>query len=288
VASGADAEARNGGEQHAVGHGFTEGPVVLPGGSVLFTSMKGAIHSLSEGAVRAVAETGNGPTGLALGSDGQVYVAACAGLWGAPAEAPAGIHKLHDDHTHALVTDGLTAPNDLAFGPDGRLYITDPIDEAGLSEPVPGRLFAYDLEQERLELLHEGGHFTNGLAFDPAGKSLYVSETFDGRIVRYPWSSNGLGEPVVHCETVDGTPDGMALDVDGNIWQAVNGSDSIQVFDPSGKLVRRLPTGEGSYPSNCCFGGPDRSTLFVTTAKSGGIASFDVGVQGLALFPFRD
>ncbi len=276
------------GEQHASDLGYTEGPVSLDDGTVLFTSTKGAIHSLSEGSVNLVAEPGNGPTGLALGPGGKVYIAACSGLWGAPDEAAAGIYLLPDDHTHASATDGLTAPNDLAFGPDGRLYITDPIDEAGLSEPVPGRLFAYDLQDERLELLHEGGFFTNGLAFDPAGESLYVAETFAARIVRYPWSTDGLGEPTVHCETAGGSPDGMALDVDGNIWQSVNGSDSIQVFDANGKPIDRLPTGEGSYPSNCCFGGPDRSTLYVTTAGTGGIASFDVGVKGLALLPFRD
>ena len=275
------------GEQHASDLGYTEGPVAIADGSVLFTSIKGAIHSLTEGLVTLVAETGNGPTGLVLGADGKVYIAACSGLWDAPEAAPAGIHLLHGDHTHALATDELTAPNDLAFGPDGRLYITDPVDEAGLHEAVPGRLFAWDPEDDRLESLHEGGHFPNGLAFDPAGESLYVAETLARRIVRYPWSANGLGKPTVHCETAGGGPDGMALDVDGNIWQSVNGSDSIQVFDPSGKLIDRLPTGEGSYPSNCCFGGPDNSTLYVTTAGTGGIAGFDVGIQGLPLFPFR-
>ncbi len=288
MSAGGGKEGRPPGEQHAVDLGYTEGPVAMPDGRVLFTSMKGGIHSLLDRSVEPHAETGGGPTGLALGADAEVYVAACSGLWGAPDDAPAGIHRLHDDHAHAVVSEGLEAPNDLAFGPDGRLYVTDPIHEAGLSEPVPGRLFAYDLDGERLELLHEGGLFPNGLAFDVAGESLYVAETFAGRIVRYPWSPEGLGEPTVVCETLDGAPDGMALDADGNIWQAVNGSDSIQVFEPSGRLIERLPTGEGSYPSNCCFGGADNSTLYVTTAGTGGIASFDVGVRGLALFPYRD
>jgi sugar lactone lactonase YvrE len=45
--------------------------------------------------------------------------------------------------------------------------------------------------------------------------------------------------------------------------------------------------GKGSYPSNVCFGGPDGSTLYVTTAGHGGLASVDAGVRGLPLHPFR-
>ncbi|MCH7511469.1 MAG: SMP-30/gluconolactonase/LRE family protein [Chloroflexi bacterium] len=59
------------------------------------------------------------------------------------------------------------------------------------------------------------------------------------------------------------------------------------MFDADGRCVERLPCGESSLPTNCCFGGDDGRTLFVTDAGGGRVLAFELGVAGLPLFPFR-
>jgi gluconolactonase len=270
----------------AEGLGFTEGPAWLGDGRVLFTSVAGSLYEASGGeVVRKVLDTGNGPTGLALGPDGAVYVASASGIWGAPGDRPGGIHRYAEGRLERVLEDEVSAPNDLCFGPDGLLYFTDPQNhERGLSEPVPGDVFRYDLESGRLERLHHGGLFPNGLGFDPSGELLYVAQSFAKRIVSYRVGPGGLFDETVLCE-LEAIPDSLAIDADGNVWQCVNATDAVLVFDPRGKLVDRLDCGEGSYPSNCCFGGADLTTLYVTNAGQGGLLEFDLGVKGLPLYP---
>jgi gluconolactonase len=135
--------------------------------------------------------------------------------------------------------------------------------------------------------LDGSGLFPNGLAFDVSGERLFVSESYARRIVSYRFDHGTLSDKRVIVDGIDGTPDGMALDADGNIWQCVNPADAIEVFSPHGQLLERVTTGEGSYPSNCCFAGPNMTTLYVTLAGTGGLAAFDVGTPGLPLYPFR-
>ena len=272
----------------AEGLGFTEGPAALPDGSILFTSISGQLYAVRDDSVDVVVSTGFGPTGLAADVEGVVYVAGCSGLFGAPAEVPGGVHRFVGGALEPLLSENLEAPNDVCFGPDGRLWFTDPGGDARalFEAPIPGRVCAYDLSRGRLDVLDDTGCFPNGIAFDPTGELLYVSESFTKRIVRYRVREGRLEDKTVLAE-LDGTPDGMALDADGNIWQCVNPLDAIFVIDPNGAVVERFPTGEGSYPSNCCFAGEGGSALYVTTAGKGGIAAFEPGARGLPLYPFR-
>jgi gluconolactonase len=61
----------------------------------------------------------------------------------------------------------------------------------------------------------------------------------------------------------------------------------VQVFDRDGRCLERLDCGEGSMPTNCCFGGPEGRTLFVTDSRGERVLAFEREVAGLPLFPFR-
>lgn len=65
-----------------------------------------------------------------------------------------------------------------------------------------------------------------------------------------------------------GTPDGGALDKQGNIWIALWGASKVVCYSPAGEQLHEiaLPV---SQPSSCCFGGPDNNMLFITSAKEG-------------------
>ena len=63
----------------------------------------------------------------------------------------------------------------------------------------------------------------------------------------------------------EGTPDGLRVDVDGNLWagwgMGDEGRDGVSVFDPSGKPIGRIDLPERC--ANLCFGGRYRNRLFM-------------------------
>jgi gluconolactonase len=273
----------------ASGLGFVEGPVVRPGGDVVVASItEGALFQISpDGTMRARIETGGGPNGLALDAEDVLYVAQNGGIWGGKSGCPAGIQRVVGDLVEPLVTEGLEAPNDLCFGPDGRLYFTDPRGESAPPDPStakPGRLFSCERDGTDLRLVLEGPRFINGLAFTPEDDALYVVETsLPHRVLRAPWSSAGLGELVEVYRLEAGFPDGTAVDTDGNLWVAATFDDSIHVVSPDGRLSRKLSCGEGALPTNCCFGGSNRSTLYVAASGAGAVLHSQVDARGVAL-----
>jgi gluconolactonase len=106
----------------AEGLGFTEGPVWLDDHRIALTSIShGCVYIVdpSGGATERI-ETGGGPNGLARGAHGTLYVAQNGGVFGASGPAQPGVQVITDGRVEYLVA-GMGAPNDLMFGPDGRL-----------------------------------------------------------------------------------------------------------------------------------------------------------------------
>ena len=64
-------------------------------------------------------------------------------------------------------------------------------------------------------------------------------------------------------------------------------AQEVQVFDTHGERIEQLSCGDNSMPTNCCFGGAERKTLFVTDARNERVLSFVRDIRGLPLFPFR-
>jgi sugar lactone lactonase YvrE len=69
-------------------------------------------------------------------------------------------------------------------------------------------------------IVADGLGYTNEIAFDPSGQWLYVNETFTRRLSRFALRQDGnLSKKQVVTEFGAGTyPDGMAFDVEGNVW----------------------------------------------------------------------
>ena len=270
--------------------GFVEGPVWTSDGRLLVTSVShGKIYEVRSGDPRVVAETGGGPNGMAEGVDGALYVAQNGGFEGAeerPAKpASPGIQLIAEDAVRHLA-EGLDAPNDCCFGPDGRLYFTDPGLWAAPDKVRPGRVYALPPDGTP-ELLVEGPSFPNGIAFGPDPSQLYVTETYGRRVLVYPLRDGSLGEAREFCRIAPGMPDGCCFDEEGRLYVAATAGEEVQVFDSDGRCVERLPCGENSLPTNCCFGGADGHTLFVTDSRGERVLAFELDVAGLPLFPFR-
>ena len=78
------------------------------------------------------------------------------------------------------------------------------------------------------------------------------------------------------------SPDGMAVDTDGNVFQALPGINSLALISADGDLVELYYSAKWS-PSNVTFGGPDMKTVFVTSESDGSIYKFQHSVAGVDL-----
>ena len=266
---------------HVVADGlaFPEGPLLLPDGRVVFTEIDGGRLSYWTPAdgVRHLATSGGGPNGAALAADGCIYVTQNGGF-GDERVTP-GLQCIATDGTVSMLAteiDGvrLDAPNDLAFGPDGRLWFTDPRGDAAGENLLPGRLFVYDVNTGDGEVVVElEAVYPNGIGFADDGTLLWT-ESFSRRVMAL--SASG---PQVVVELPDRHfPDGFCVGTDGRLYVASTYGHCVNVV-ADGAVVDTLMCGDG-MPTNCCFVG---TTLIVTESRRGTLWSFDLGVTGLPL-----
>ena len=258
----------------ADGLGFTEGPVWLPDDRVALTSIShGCVYIVDprDGALERI-DTGGGPNGLACSADGTLYVAQNGGVWGASGTAEPGVQVITDRRVDYLV-EGLGAPNDLTFGPDGRLWITDTRAQFDVSTPdagLPGHVYATDVDSGDTRLvIDDGPVFINGLGFDRDGSRLLVTATLSSQLLSYVISPDGaVGAPELVHTFDDGWPDGMTVSAHGDYWVALTAADRIDVVDTWGRRVGEIGLPAGSLPTNVCIGGRRYDELFVTAAHS--------------------
>ena len=250
----------------ASGLGFPEGPTIMPDGRiVLCDGNTGELLAYADGRVTRFAHTGGSPWGTVLGSDGAVYVTQGGNVPGSgDTSALSGIQRVRADGAVELLFSELGGcqlygPNDLAYGPDGRLYFTESGSEQDFRFDVrsPGRLFAVGTSGAGEMLLERPDVYPNGIAFD-AQQRLYWTESMAHRICRLD-----DGEPVTFCQlSEDHVPDGMAFAADGRLFVATTVSGGVTVVSPDGQVLEEINLGE--HATNCAF---DGSALYVTATK---------------------
>jgi gluconolactonase len=262
----------------AQGVGFTEGPLWTRDGRLLVVAMsRGLVLEVDlggDGVVGSI-ETGGGPNGLAEGPDGAVWVAQNAGAVRpsrSPRRVAPGLQRIDGRIVDDLPVPGALAPNDLTAGPDGRIWFTDPGVPGATTR---GRVCALDPTSGQVAVLLGDLDFPNGLAFGPEGDVLYLARTEEGRVTRHRWDGARLSWAGVAATLPAGGPDGIALDVDGRLYAAAPDADAVFVFEPDGRLRRRLEFAEPTFPTNLCFAGPDLDRLVVTAAKGGRVVVLD-------------
>ena len=162
----------------------------------------------------------------------------------------------------------LNRPNDVVVKSDGSIYFTDP----GAPEPshdlYHAGVYRVSADLGDLSLLVRNFVVPNGLAFSPDESVLYIDDSRKTHIRAFdvqPNGSIGLHTDRVFCDMssdLSGVPDGMKVDVEGNIY--CTGPGGVWIIDPSGEHLGTILT--GSYQTtNVGWGDDDWRTMFITT-----------------------
>lgn len=155
--------------------------------------------------------------------------------------------------------------NDGCVGPDGAIYFGTMDDD---EKNASGAFWRWDGKE--LSQFHTDVVIANGPAFSPDGRTLYATDTMSGTIDALDADGGQTGEPrrFVQFEKGWGHPDGMAVDAQGYVWVCHWGASRITRFAPDGSVERVVPVPTAQV-TKCTFGGPDLTTLYITTAAIG-------------------
>lgn len=174
----------------------------------------------------------------------------------------------------------LNSPNDVVVKSDGTIWFTDPTYgissyfEGGKEESEIGKcnVFRFDPSDQSLTVVVDDFSRPNGLAFSPDESRLYIVDSGKAPDPDGPHhirvfdvtENNTLRNGKVLAEVSPGIPDGLRLDVDGNIW--CTAADGVHCITAEGELIGKIRVPE--VCGNVVFGGPRRNRLFICAYTS--------------------
>jgi gluconolactonase len=181
----------------------------------------------------------------------------------------------------------LNRPNDVVVRSDGVIYFTDPWTSPAAPEQwdlTYAGVYRVTPDLGTLSLLIYDFVLPNGLAFSPDESILYINDTRRGHIRAFELLPSGM--LAKHTDRVfadlrgsePGVPDGMKVDVEGNVY--CGGAGGIWIMDKAGKKLGRIVHGAAAT-TNIAFGGDDWKTLYFTSRNH--LGSVAVKVPGVAV-----
>jgi gluconolactonase len=298
------------------GFGFTEGPVWVQKGKngyLLFTDIPGnVIYKLSPqdghasvflynagyngpdiwrwGGMQNNGRDRNDPRfeefamigadGLTLDRQGRVIIATFAGR---------SLVRLENNGKRTVLADSyegkrFNGPNDVVVKRDGAIYFTDTFGGLRLRDKDPRKELEFNAvflwKGGKLTLLIKDMPATNGLAFSPDEKYLYVNGSRDNYVRRYevlPDDTLASGKMFIDMskETERGITDGLRVDTKGNLYET--GPGGVWVISPEGKHLGTIRAPEQS--TNVGFGDADKKTLYIAARTS--IYKIRVNIPGI-------
>ena len=236
---------------------FTEGPVWQKDGSLLFSDIPANRTDRwreGDGATVWREPTGNA-NGMTLDRQGRLLACEHSGRQ---------LSRIAPDGTATTVADRyqggrLNSPNDITDPPYG-------IQPEEREQPCNGVYRV--LPDGVVELLVDDFDRPNGLAFSPDESILYIDDSPRRHVRAFDVRTDGTltGSRIIadmdHPQP--GSPDGMKVDVEGNLY--VTGATGVWIFEPDGTLLGVIATPQ--RPANCAWGDADRRSLYLTAQTS--------------------
>jgi sugar lactone lactonase YvrE len=277
-------------------HGLAEGPVWdAPRERVLWVDINsGTVHDgiLRDGRIEARGRFTIDRTAGAVvcSAEGELLVA--------------GTRSLHTVATDGTVTAGArlipeavaSRFNDGKCDPAGRFLVGSMALDDRAGEEVLLRIG----DTGSITVLDNDLTLSNGLGWSPDGTLLYSTDTVPGVIWSRAYSpdSGAVGPRSEFLHITDGSPDGLCIDADGNLWIAIWGAGEVRCYSPAGTQLATV-TVAAPHTSSVAFVGPGLDTLLITTASeqlserqsaefpdSGRLFTCDVGAIGLPVAPW--
>jgi gluconolactonase len=286
-------------EQLAEGFGFTEGPVWIPDGYLLFADLPHNVirrwdprHGASVVRTRTGYAAADIPPGRSMGSngmtlDGEGRLTICEpGNHRVTRQEPDGRLTVLADRFEG---ERLNSPNDLVYKSDGALYFTDPPHGLPLEDDDPAKELPFNgvfrLADGKLTLVTAELRRPNGLAFSPDEKYLYVSNSDRNNKIwmRYDVERDGSlanGKLFLDLNGEPGQePDGMKVDRRGNLY--LTGPGGLWITDPAGRILGVIRTTH--EPANAAWGYADGKGLYLTAR--GALYRIRLSIEGIRPLP---
>jgi gluconolactonase len=206
-----------------------------------------------------------GPDGLAVDAQGRLILTTFAGR---------SIVRMETNGERTLLAERyqgqrFNGTNDVVVKRDGSIYFTDTFGGLRKRADDPRKEIqinaVYRWKDGKIDQLVTDMANTNGLAFSPDEKLLYVNASRDNYIHVYDVKSdgtlaNGRMFADLRGHAVKGVTDGMKVDTLGNVY--VTGPGGIWIITPAGQHIGTVHVPE--VPINLAFGDDDRKSLYIT------------------------
>jgi sugar lactone lactonase YvrE len=193
-----------------------------------------------------------------------------------------------------LPSAGDGVANDARCDPLGRLWVGT-VDRSGARQ---AGLFCVD-GSGTIRQVRSGVALSNGIDWSPDGRVCHYVDSLLGRIDTLHLGIDGLPTRTETLIEIDAIPDGLSVDAEGAVWVALWDGGAVHRYTPDGRLDR-VVTVPGGFITSCAFGGPNLTTLYITTARgglpddelstqphAGALFALDVGIAGRGYTPFN-
>ncbi|WP_116083354.1 SMP-30/gluconolactonase/LRE family protein [Tropicimonas sp. IMCC34011] len=203
---------------------------------------------------------------------------------------PSGdLDPIHDPEAH-LPSNRF---NDAKCDSSGRVWAGTMSLDASMPS---GSLYRFDTPTSS-RAVDGGFQVSNGLGWSADDRTFYFTDSGLGTVFAYDYdAAEGAitGRRVfLTVDPRDGKPDGLSVDAEGNVWIAFWDGWRVAGYTPGGRLIREIDM-PVPRPTSCCFGGPDLTTLYITSASirlpaqvlseaplSGGLFAIEMDIPGL-------